>query len=63
MHKFSIGQIVQFHPGPGLTNATPGRYEVTRLLPGQAGELSYQIKSVNESHDRNARESQLTSPE
>jgi hypothetical protein len=60
VHKFKIGQTVQFRPAPGLTNAAPGHYVVTRLLPERDGKLGYQIKSSNESHDRTASEDQLT---
>jgi hypothetical protein len=36
-----------------------GAYVVTKRLPERGGEFEYRIKSVNEPHERVARESQL----
>ncbi len=59
-HKFSIGQTVAFQaPGRGV-QAAIGTYEVTRLLPSDGEVLQYRIKSLRESHERIAREDQLT---
>jgi hypothetical protein len=63
VHKFKIGQTVQFQPAPGLSNAAAGYYVVTGLLPERDGELIYQIKSSHEPHERTAPENQLTGVE
>ena len=59
--KFSIRDKVRFMPGALERVAAPGRYEVVRLLPMEAGEFSYRIKSQNNSYERVAKESQLSS--
>ena len=41
-------------------NVSGGVYEVTKQLPHNGREFEYRIKSVNEPHERVARESQLT---
>ena len=59
MHKFSIGQAVQYRPEPSLSNAAPGTYMVIKLLPQRDGEFWYHIHTTNETHVRTAMESQL----
>jgi hypothetical protein len=62
MHKFNVGQIVQFHPGQNERSTAPaGAYEITKRLPHNGQEYEYRIKSAREEHERIARESQLTS--
>ena len=34
-HKFAVGQMVDFLPGPGDTNVPRGKYKVQRLLPSE----------------------------
>ena len=59
-HKFKVGQLVDFTPAR-LGMATSGRpYEVVRLLPAEAGELQYRVKSKSESFERVAKESELS---
>lgn len=58
-HRFAIGQIVDFSPGLGEAAARRGNYEVVRLLPADAHNNQYRIKSVNDGHERVAKESQL----
>jgi hypothetical protein len=61
-HKFSVGQVVDLIPRI-LRAAAPGQYEVRRLMPApdrDAGDPSYQIKSVHEKHERVVFESDLT---
>ena len=41
-------------------NVPGGVYEVTKQLPHNGREFEYRIKSVNEPHERVARESELT---
>ena len=59
-HKFKVGQLVDFAPSrPGM--APSGRpYEIVRLLPGEAGELQYRIKSKSEGFERVVKESELS---
>jgi hypothetical protein len=62
MHKFHIGQFVQFNPDRNeRTSAPSGAYEVTKKLPHNGQEYEYRIKSAHEEHERTARESQLSS--
>jgi hypothetical protein len=62
MHKFSVGQLVQFNPHRGERFTAPrGPYEVTKRLPHNGQEYEYRIKSQHEEHERIARESQLSS--
>jgi hypothetical protein len=56
-HKFQVGEIVVFRPG---RNVPSGAYEVVKQLPETDGEFEYHIKSMNEPHQRVARESELT---
>jgi hypothetical protein len=55
VHKFKIGQIVQFRPRRGLTNAVPGHYVVTRLLPERDGKLGLRRLARNASMPVTAR--------
>jgi hypothetical protein len=57
-HKFRIGEVVQLLPT--ISNNVPrGLYKVTMRLPESAGEYGYRVKSINEPHERFARESEL----
>ena len=60
MYKFDIGQTVfleRYLERP--LGVSGGAYVITKRLPEHDGEFEYQIKSVNEPHERVARESQL----
>lgn len=59
-HKFAIGQTVRFSPG-GQSSAKPGgSYKIVRLLPAEANEHQYRVKSVADGHERVVKESQLS---
>jgi hypothetical protein len=60
-HKFNIGQIVELAPSV-QRSAAAGLYQVTKCLPesDSAGEYQYRVKSINEPHERVARESELS---
>ena len=61
MHKFRVGQIVQFRPDRNeIAHAAKGPYEVIKQLPHNGREYEYRIKSAHEEHVRSATESQLT---
>jgi hypothetical protein len=60
IHKFKIGQSVNFTSGPmgrGLANRT---YKITHLLPPEGEDYQYRIKCADEPHERVVRESQLS---
>ena len=58
MHKFDLGQKVQYRPPPGMY-APRGAYLVTAKLPERDGEFEYRIRSASEEYERLARESEL----
>jgi hypothetical protein len=59
LHKFKVGELVDFAPSrPGA--ATPGaQYEIVRLLP-DGSEHKYRVKSKSEPFERAAKESELS---
>jgi hypothetical protein len=57
-HKFHTGQLVQLIPSISR-NVPGGSFEITKKLPEHDGEYEYRIKSMNEAHERVARESEL----
>ena len=57
--RFHVGEDVILRPSVNR-NIPGGVYEVTRKLPENGGEFEYRIKSPNESHERVARESDMT---
>ena len=57
-HKFHVGQLVQLIPSISR-NVPGGSFEITKRLPERDGEYEYRIKSMNEPHERVARESEL----
>ncbi len=56
--KFHVGQLVELKPAISR-NIPGGSFEVTKQLPERAGEFEYRIKSMDEPHERVARESEL----
>jgi len=54
-HKFHLGQTVSIKPAFSR-NVPGGVYKVTAKLAERDGEFEYRIKSVNEPHERVARE-------
>jgi len=57
--KFAVGQSVRFTSGTVGRPGTGGTYKIIRVLPFESDEHRYRIKSVDEAHERVARESQL----
>ena len=48
--KFKPGQVVEFaHINRG---APRGPYEIVRLVPSEARELRYRVRSLHEAHER-----------
>ena len=58
-HKFKVGQMVEFLPGPRDANVPRGRYKVQRLMPSETGDPQYRVKHAADSHERVIPESQL----
>ena len=57
-HKFSLGQKVDFSNRMRIA-AAQGEYEIVRLLPAEAGQFLYRIKSTLERNERVVGEDQL----
>ncbi|HUC63690.1 MAG TPA: hypothetical protein VMF53_17220 [Alphaproteobacteria bacterium] len=65
-HKFKVGQTVRFFQstiviatrkeGP---DATPERYEITRLLPSDGAQQQYRIKGCTKGQERVVVESEI----
>jgi hypothetical protein len=62
VHKYHVGQTVSFGRRSGLFNKAVGEYSVTRLMPNDESldEPQYRLKSSRETHDRFAKESELS---
>jgi hypothetical protein len=60
LHKFKVGQLVNFAPSRSGMPTSGRQYEVVRLLPPEAGELQYRVKCKGDTFERVARESELT---
>ncbi len=60
LHKYKLGQTVQFIPGRSSMSATSREYKVTRLLPPENGQNQYRIKGISETFERVAKESDLS---
>ncbi len=59
-HKFAVGQTVRFSPGAQLAATLRGSYKIVRLLPAEANDHQYRVKSVLDGHERVVKESQLS---
>jgi hypothetical protein len=60
VHKYKVGQRVEFRPARGAMPASRD-YTIVRLLPADGEDVLYRIKSVNEPFDRVAKERELSS--
>ena len=60
LHKYAVGQTVDFRPGPRDPNAPTGKYKVQRLLPSETRDPQYRVKHAADGHERVVVESQLT---
>ena len=58
-HKFRVGQMVDFFPSQRALSASVRAYKILRLMPSDAGELLYRIKTISEPFERVARECEL----
>lgn len=59
-HRFKVGQAVSFSPGRLAIPPNGSEYKVLRLMPFEGGDLLYRIKSVAETFERVAKESELS---
>jgi hypothetical protein len=60
MHKYKVGQLVNFAPSRSGMPTSGRQYEVIRLLPPESGELQYRVKCKGDTFERVARESELS---
>jgi hypothetical protein len=58
-HRFRVGQSVNYTSGLRRQPGWGGAYKITQLLPAQGDEPLYRIKSVDEPHERVAKETEL----
>ena len=58
-HKFGVGQTVRYSPR-GTYSGPGGSYKVVRLLPAEANDNQYRVKSSADGHERVVKESQLS---
>ena len=59
-HKFHLGQPVEFNPPRGIY-APRAPYVVTAKLPDRDGAFEHRIRIASETHERLARENELSS--
>jgi len=59
IHKFTVGQQLDFLPGPRDGNVPRGKYQVQRLLPSEGSDPQYRVKSTADGLERVIAESQL----
>lgn len=59
-HLYAVGQVVNYQPGVFENPAARGSYKVVRLLPADASNNQYRIKSVSDGHERVVKEVSLT---
>jgi hypothetical protein len=58
-HRFKVGQTVNFKPGRMSVPPSGREYKILRLMPIEGGDLLYRIKSIAETFERVAKESEL----
>jgi hypothetical protein len=58
-HKFTVGQVVDFLPGPADGNVPRGKYTIERLMPSETRDPQYRVKHAPDGHERVVVESQL----
>jgi len=58
-HKFSLGQVVNFLPGPGDVHVPAGKYKIQRLLPSDTYGNQYRVMHAVDGHERVVSEAKL----
>lgn len=61
VHKFRVGQMVDYVPSKSGVTPSARSYKVMSVLPLEGGERLYRIKTIAEAFERIARESELRS--
>jgi hypothetical protein len=59
LHRFAIGQSIEFVPNGFYATAARGAYTVVRLHPNDGSDREYRVKNAHDGHERVARESQI----
>ena len=59
LHRFAVGQSIEFVPDRFYATATRGAYTVVRLHPNDASDREYRVKNIRDGHERVVRESQI----
>jgi hypothetical protein len=59
LHRFAVGQSVEFAPGRLDATATRGAYTVVRLHPDEPNDREYRVKNAQDGHERVVRESRI----
>ena len=62
VHKFKVGQTVDFSPGRGTMASMSRLYKIVQLLPPEGGQFLYRIKGNSEPFERIAGERDLSTP-
>ena len=61
LHKFKIGQTVNYHPKDRILSTARGTYTVTGLMPALEGQQrEYLIRHFSEEFERVALENELS---
>jgi len=59
LHRFAVGQDVQFTPSRFDGAAPAGTYTIIRLLPNDSADREYRVRSTEDGHERVLRESKI----
>ena len=59
LHRFAVGQSIEFMPNRFDATATRGAHTVVRLHPNDASDREYRVKNARDGHERVVRESQI----
>ncbi|WP_207539474.1 hypothetical protein [Sabulicella rubraurantiaca] len=59
MHRFGVGQSVEFITGHGASHLPPGLFTVQRLLPNDQLDREYLLRGAAAGETRVARETEL----
>jgi hypothetical protein len=60
LHRFKVGQMVDYAPARTGMAASSRGYKIIRLLPREGVDVFYRIKSAAETFERVAKEQDLT---
>jgi hypothetical protein len=60
LHKYKIGQLVEFLPRSRDSNIPRGQYKIQRQLPSDSGVLQYRVKHAADGHERVVIETQIS---